>query len=144
MQLQIVNEAKIPVPRKFITGFCDAVVKELKKKKIFKSSAQELTLVFLEPKAAKKLNKEFRDKDYATDVLSFASMDPTSLGELVMCPAVLKRQSKEHGLTYQLELGYMLLHGILHLLGYDHETSEKDAAEMFGIQDAVFEKLVGK
>lgn len=141
MQMQIVNESKHAVPRKFISEFTDSVVRELKKRKVFKGSAQELTLVFLEPKAAKKLNKEFRGKDYATDVLSFDSMDPTSLGELVMCPAVLKRQAKEHGLSYQWELGYMILHGILHLLGYDHETNEVDAKKMFGIQDAIFEKL---
>jgi probable rRNA maturation factor len=53
----------------------------------------------------------------------------------------LKRQAREHKLSFQHELGYMVLHGILHLLGYDHETSEADAEKMFAIQDEVFEKL---
>ncbi|MNT92934.1 Endoribonuclease YbeY [compost metagenome] len=58
-----------------------------------------------------------------------------------MCPDVLKKQAKDHDLTYKHELGYMLLHGVLHLLGYDHETSEEDAEKMFKIQDEAFEKL---
>ena len=117
---------------------------ELKKRKVLSATKAkaELALVFLEKKPAQKINKEFRGKDYATDVLSFESMDPASLGELVMCPEVLKRQAKEHGLTFQKELGYMLLHGVLHLLGYDHETNEKDAKEMFDLQDSVFDKLL--
>ncbi|KYG64358.1 rRNA maturation factor [Bdellovibrio bacteriovorus] len=146
MQLLIVNESKHAVPRKFITEWMEEVVGELKKRRILKAAhaKKELTLVFLDKKPAQKINFEFRGKDYATDVLSFDSMDPISFGELVMCPEVLKRQAKEHKLSFQHELGYMLLHGVLHLLGYDHETNEKDAKEMFDLQDAVFEKLLKK
>ncbi|KYG64972.1 rRNA maturation factor [Bdellovibrio bacteriovorus] len=146
MRVLIVNEAKSAVPRKFVQQWVSDVAIELRKKKIIsaKQIAQELTLVFLDKKPAQKINFEFRGKDYATDVLSFDSMDPSSFGELVLCPEVLKRQSKEHGLTYQQELGYMLLHGILHLLGYDHELGEKEATEMFGLQDDIFEKLLKK
>ncbi|ASD64127.1 rRNA maturation RNase YbeY [Bdellovibrio bacteriovorus] len=146
MEVLIVNESKHAAPRKFIQSWMDLVVTELKRKKVLKAdqARRELTLVFLDKKPAQKINMEFRGKNYATDVLSFDSMDPGSLGELVLCPEVLKRQSKEHGLTYQQELGYMLLHGVLHLLGYDHETSEADALEMFGIQDAAFEVLLKK
>ena len=144
MEIVIVNESKHAIPRKFVEEWMKALTSELKKRKVLNSnkSKAELALVFLEKKPAQKINKEFRGKDYATDVLSFESMDPSSLGELVMCPEVLKRQAKEHGLSFQKELGYMLLHGVLHLLGYDHETSEKDAKEMFDLQDAVFDKLL--
>ena len=144
MQLVIVNESKHPVPRQFLQKWTADLSKELQKRKVLKKAhlQQELTLVFLDKKPAQKLNKEFRGKDYATDVLSFDSMEPSSFGELILCPEVLKRQAKEHGLTYREELGYMLLHGILHLLGYDHETGEKDAKKMFSLQDAVFEKLL--
>ncbi|NUN05739.1 MAG: rRNA maturation RNase YbeY [Bdellovibrio sp.] len=144
MQLVIVNESKHPVPRQFVQKWTADLVKELQKRKVLKAIhlKQELTLVFLDKKPAQKLNKEFRGKDYATDVLSFDSMEPGSFGELILCPDVLKRQAKEHSLTYREELGYMLLHGILHLLGYDHETGEKDAKKMFALQDVVFEKLL--
>ncbi|HEX7676125.1 MAG TPA: rRNA maturation RNase YbeY [Bdellovibrio sp.] len=144
MDVVIVNESKHAIPRKFVEEWMKAMTAELKKRKVLSATKAkaELALVFLEKKPAQKINKEFRGKDYATDVLSFESMDPASLGELVMCPEVLKRQAKEHGLTFQKELGYMLLHGVLHLLGYDHETNEKDAKEMFDLQDSVFDKLL--
>ncbi|MEK2690712.1 rRNA maturation RNase YbeY [Bdellovibrio sp. GT3] len=144
MQVLIINESKHSVPRKFIQEWMDSVVVELKKRKVINAdkSRRELTLVFLDKKPAQKINMEFRGKDYATDVLSFDSMDPGSFGELVMCPEVLKKQAKEHKLSFQKELGYMLLHGTLHLLGYDHETNDKDAKEMFDLQDAIFERLL--
>lgn len=143
MKVVVVNESKHAIPKKFIEQWTASVSAELRKRKVINAekAKRELTLVFLDKKPAQKINKEFRGKDYATDVLSFDSMDPSSLGELVLCPEVLKKQAKEHGLSFQKELGYMLLHGILHLLGYDHETSEDDAKEMFNIQDTIFEKL---
>ena len=146
MEIVIVNESKHRVPRKFIHQWMKWVCMELKNRQVLssKKEMQELTLVFLNSKPAKKINQEFRGKDYATDVLSFDSVAPFSLGELILCPEVLKRQAKEHKLSYQYELGYMLLHGVLHLLGYDHETNEKDARKMFSIQDAVFAKLIEK
>ncbi len=146
MELLIVNQSKTAVPRKFLTLWVGKLSKELRKRKVLtkEQSKRELTLVFLDKKPAKKLNLEFRGKDYATDVLSFDSLEPSSFGELILCPDVLKKQSKEHKMTYQLELGYMVLHGVLHLLGYDHEASATDAEEMFKIQDRVFEALLAK
>ncbi len=147
MNLVIVNESKKhAVPRKFIHSWMENLVVELRKRKVLSSAnaKKDLTLVFLDKKPAQKINFEFRQKDYATDVLSFDSMDPDSLGELILCPEVLKRQAVEHQLSYQQELGYMLLHGVLHLLGYDHETSEADAKRMLGLQDKVFSVLLQK
>ncbi len=143
MELIIVNESKHSVPRQFISSWMKNLEKHLVRKKVLSKTdtKKELTLVFLDKRPAQKLNFEFRQRNYATDVLSFDAMEDSSLGELVMCPEVLKKQAKEHGLSYQHELGYMLLHGVLHLLGYDHETSEKDAQKMFSLQDEAFDKL---
>lgn len=144
MKLLIINQSSEKVPRKFMQTWCDQIQKEFLKRKVFdKTTAKkELTIVFLDSKEAKAMNMQYRGKNYATDVLSFDSMSPDSLGELVLCPQVLIKQAKEHGLKNREELGYMLLHGILHLLGYDHETSSQDAEKMFGIQDEVFAKLL--
>lgn len=146
MNILIVNESSHAAPRKFILQWMELLVSDLRRRKVLGAEVtrKDLTLVFLDRKPAQKINNEFRGKDYATDVLSFESMDPSSLGELVLCPEVLKRQAKEHHLTYRQELGYMLVHGVLHLLGYDHETNEKDAQEMFSIQDRAFEALLKK
>lgn len=144
MKILIVNQSSVRTPRKFIETWCLQIQKEFLKRKVFgkEQSKKELTLVFLNTKDAKKTNKQFRGKDYATDVLSFEAMSPESLGELILCPQVLQRQAREHGLSYQEELGYMILHGILHLLGYDHEVGPREAEIMFGLQDAVFAKLL--
>jgi probable rRNA maturation factor len=144
MKILVINQSSVRAPRKFIEKWCAQAQKEFLKRKVFgkKTAAKELTLVFLNPKEATANNKRFRGKNYATDVLSFEGLSPESLGELILCPQVLQKQAKEHGLKYQEELGYMILHGILHLLGYDHETGAADAEKMFGLQDEVFAKLL--
>ena len=103
---------------------------------------QELIVAFVSAPEARQLNKRFRQRDYPTDVLSFESTEPGVLGELVICPKVISRQAREHGLLVREELGYMILHGFLHLLGFEHERSSRQAKRMFELQDRVFEKLL--
>lgn len=82
----------------------------------------------------KKLNRRYRGKNYVTDVLSFeapaAFRAHGMLGELVICGSVLKSQAREYGHREQLELQILLVHGVLHLLGFDHEKSARGASEM--------------
>jgi probable rRNA maturation factor len=73
------------------------------------------------------LNKQFRKKDKATDVLSFPSdappasrLAPRSLGDIVIARGVARRQARDAGHSYAIELKVLALHGLLHLLGYDH------------------------
>jgi probable rRNA maturation factor len=78
------------------------------------------------------LNRSYRRKDYATDVLSFSpdSRTPspesraTILGDLVIATGVARRQAREAGHSYQTELRVLALHGLLHLLGYDHDAAD--------------------
>lgn len=144
MNVLVINQSSVRVPRKFIVESCARIEKAFRRRKILTKAqaARQLTVVFLDPAEAQAANLRFRAKDYATDVLSFEPMEPDSFGELVLCPQVLQRQAKEHGLKYNEELLYMLLHGILHLLGYDHELGPQDAELMFGIQDQVFANLL--
>ena len=77
----------------------------------------------------RKLNRQYRDKDYATDVLSFEPADeglrgPRVLGDIVIATGVAKRQAREAGHSYQAELRVLALHGFLHLLGYDHDAPD--------------------
>lgn len=104
---------------------------------------KELTLVFLNRAEMKKINFQFRKKNKPTDVLSFESEDPTSLGELLFCLDVLKIQAKQQKHSLEQEFLYMMIHGILHLLGYDHELSKKEEKLMFRLQDQCFKKLNG-
>lgn len=148
MKYNLLNHSSISMPRSFVQSWLNALEKELIREKIVskaikkKSKEIELTVVFIDSANMRKLNREFRKRDYATDVLSFESHERQSLGELAICPQVLKKQAKEHGLSFKEELGYMLIHGVLHLLGYDHEKSPKEAKVMFTLQDAIFDRLL--
>lgn len=105
------------------------------------SSAEEISVMFVSSRQIRRLNREFRGKDKATDILSFAAVEDGSLGELVIALDVIRAQAGEHALSLRDELTYMLLHGVLHLLGYDHESSASGARKMFAIQDGVFEMI---
>jgi probable rRNA maturation factor len=127
------------LPRTFLASW----LKKIAKQKPFIKIKQELVIVFVDKNEMKKLNKQYRGRNYATDVLSFESGEPDVLGELVICPQVLKIQAKDTGLSYQHELGYMVLHGALHLLGYDHERSKAEEKKMFALQDRIFYQITG-
>lgn len=126
------------MPRAFIKKTTARIEKLLGKKRI-RLPKSELVVVFLDPGPAKKINFEFRKKNYATDVLSF--QNGQGLGELLICPQVIAKQAKEHALTFHQELAYMILHGILHLRGFDHEKGAAQAKKMFKLQDEVFAQL---
>lgn len=102
----------------------------------------ELTVVFLSRRDMQQINLKYRGKDKPTDILSFESTDPKSLGELLLCSDVLKVQAREQGHSLDAETLYMLIHGVLHLLGYDHERSKREETLMFRLQDACFRLLV--
>lgn len=143
MRALIVNDTDTEIPEQRLTDWVTAVARELKSRKILPADKEnkELSLVFLKEMDAKQLNWNFRQKDYATDVLSFETDDPESLGELIMCPMVLLKQAHEHKVEFVEEVGYMILHGVMHLLGFDHEKNEEEGKKMLALQDQIFEKI---
>lgn len=130
------------MPRQRLKIWVRLMEKAFRNRGVSLPKKSSLNIVFMGEKDARALNLQYRKKDYATDVLSFESDEP--LGDLVLCPEVLTRQAKEHQLSFFAETGYMVIHGSLHLLGYDHELSKAEARRMFEIQDAVFEELLQK
>ena len=94
------------------------------------------------------LNRTYRDLDQTTDVLSFPQDEDavnesgdTLLGDVVISVETAARQAEEHHLSFNEELILLAIHGILHLLGYDHERSPQDARIMQDKTQAVFETL---
>ena len=81
----------------------------------------ELGVALVSDQRMRSLNKSYRRKDYATDVLSF---EGDGVGDLVIATGVATRQAREAGHSYQTELRVLALHGLLHLLGYDHEDPD--------------------
>ena len=77
------------------------------------------------------LNRQYRNKDYATNVLTFDyARRPIVMADLVLCGPVIEREAREQGKTLQAHYAHLLVHGALHAQGYDHETDEADALEM--------------
>ncbi|MGM0439072.1 MAG: rRNA maturation RNase YbeY [Patescibacteria group bacterium] len=92
------------------------------------SEEMKLSIAFLEPSEIKKFNKKYRDSEGPTDVLSFEG-DKEFLGEVLVSPKVVEEQAKRHGLKFDREIRRVLIHGVLHLLGYDHKKKD-DKKEM--------------
>ena len=110
---------------------------------------QELSVLFMGNVDIRQLNKEFRNVDKATDVLSFpqnSEGDPyipekIDLGDIAISLDKAKTQAKEHGLALNEEIILLLIHGILHLLGYDHEISEQEEIKMRNKTRELFKKI---
>src|SRR6478736_7857112 len=84
----------------------------------------DLSVALVSDRRMRSLNRQFRGKDYATDVLSFPSADRGFMGEIVIASGVAARQAREAGHAPTTELKILALHGLLHLLGYDHEADQ--------------------
>jgi probable rRNA maturation factor len=78
----------------------------------------------------KALNRRYRRKDAPTDVLSFPADEPGTLGDIVIAAGIARRQAREAGHSLQTELRVLALHGLLHLLGYDHEHDDGRMARL--------------
>lgn len=145
MHATIVNSSSVQFNQKTMQKILDGVVQRLLKNNTLKNKTKlkkdEVTLVFVSMAQMKRLNHQFRQRNYATDVLSFAPTSSESLGELVFCPAVLKKQAEQNEHSWGHEFCYLLIHGVLHLLGYDHEISPQQEKKMFLLQDRLFSQL---
>jgi len=92
-----------------------------------KKKAIELSIALVRQGRIRELNKRYRGKNRVTDVLSF-SYDGS--GDIVICLGEVKKNARRFGTTFEKELSKVLIHGILHLLDYDHEKNEKEAEKM--------------
>ena len=91
-----------------------------------------VTVALVSDAAMRRMNAQYRRADYATDVLSFPSETPGVLGDIAIARGVAARQAKDQGHSEATELRTLALHGLLHLLGYDHE---QDRGEMRRAED---------
>ena len=91
----------------------------------------EITVRIVDAEEGQRLNREFRGKDYATNVLTFDyAQSPTVMADLVLCAPVVAAEAKEQRKTLAAHYAHLLVHGTLHAQGWDHETGEADAEEM--------------
>lgn len=114
--------------------------------------ATEISVTFTDNEGIRELNREHREKDSPTDVLSFPMYtfidgdvpfegETAELGDIVLSLERADEQAKEFGHSFKREVAFLTVHSVLHLLGYDHETSEEDEREMFDIQNKIMEEI---
>ena len=126
------------------------------KKEINKENAQEMSINFVSSEKIHEINKKYRGKDRSTDVISFAIEDGLDedfmsafnddpdfvedIGDLFLCPEVIKRHSVEYETGFNREFGYTLVHGYLHLNGFDH-IEDDEAEEMESLETEIMQGL---
>lgn len=112
----------------------------------------EVSVTLTDNENIRELNKKFRGIDSSTDVLSFPTMDfedteklipgePVELGDIVISLEQAKKQAAEIGNTFEREVAFLCVHSMLHLLGYDHVTSESDEKVMFERQKRIMDRF---
>nr|WP_200930646.1 rRNA maturation RNase YbeY [Pseudorhodoferax sp. Leaf274] len=88
------------------------------------------------------LNRDYRQRDYATNVLTFDyTQEPVVTADLVLCAPVVAKEARENGKTLQAHYAHLLVHGTLHAQGWDHETGEQDAEEMEARETEILQGL---
>ena len=105
----------------------------------------EVTIRIVDEVESKQLNERWRKEKGSTNVLSFPaggamSLEPDLLGDVVICAPVVEREAKQQHKTFDAHIAHMVVHGILHLLGYDH-VKDGDAATMESIEVSILENL---
>lgn len=151
MSVFLADEQREQVDLVGLRGLAEIIVKA----QSFPSSA-ELTLLFVDESEMSSYNKKFLDREGPTDVLAFPVEDltagevpevenggpPLILGDVIIAPSYVKRQAEEMAVTFEDEMALMVTHGILHLLGYDHQ--DDDEAEIMESREAELLAMVGR
>ena len=125
------QQKKIRISQKWIKEVVKEILKDLGYQK------WETSILLVDDKQIKVINKKYLHRNRPTDVISFSQIEgefghinTRLLGDVVISVETARRQAKEASTTLQYEIAFLLIHGILHLLGYDHEGSAEKAREM--------------
>ena len=138
-----------PVPKAVYTTIKQSVMATLKHcfEEDLAKLDYEMSLSFVSDEEMRELNLKYREKDAPTDVLSFPTIDAPpaegffSMGDIVISTETAARQAEELGHSLERELAFLAVHGVLHLLGLDHETSANEKTAMEEIQTSVLDAL---
>lgn len=149
MQIEIIDDANYLVPKEI--SLIEEVL-EYANQYLNLPATTEVDVSIVSNEEIQILNRDFRHKDTPTDVLSFALKEgdddfnlvttqlglPYHLGDIVISYQKMVEQANEYGHSTDRELAFLVVHGFLHLNGYDHMTAEEEA-EMFGLQNEILE-----
>ncbi|MBS0524946.1 MAG: rRNA maturation RNase YbeY [Proteobacteria bacterium] len=108
---------------------------------VLRAKTRSLTVALSDDKRVQALNKRDRRKDKPTNVLSYPSGEKAFLGDIVLARQTVWREAREQKKTPADHVAHLVVHGTLHLLGYDHETSDADAERMEALERRILKKL---
>lgn len=128
--------------------FFEMIAEKVLNKLCTKLQYIQISLLITDDEQIKQLNALYRNIDKPTDVLSFPQFEKDEeinsgmLGDIVVSFDTLKKQASEADISEQREMAFLFIHGLLHLLGYDHERSEEEENIMFELQESILLELV--
>jgi probable rRNA maturation factor len=132
VKIQVINRTKNKIDVDKIVELSNNILSE---ENLLEKNSY-INIVITDDEEMTEYNKKFRNKDGPTDVLSFEyGLNEETIGDIVISYETVARQAPEYNNSMETELYLMIIHGILHLLGYDHEKNEKEAKIMFDKQD---------
>jgi rRNA maturation RNase YbeY len=143
----VVEITRLGAGKKYPTGELRKIAAELLVS--VQHSRSELSIALIGDHEMRPLNAKYRKKNRTTDVLSFAVKDQPEVGGFILGDVVIsveqaRRQAKERKTTLKREMATLLIHGLLHLLGYDHERSTRQAKIMFAKEQKLRQRLCGR
>lgn len=133
------------IPRTLSRDYCNRALQALEKV-VKKPQQGSINLIVIDSEEMARMNEQFRGKAGPTDILTFSYYSPEltsqdTAGEIYLCLEKIKFYAQESGKTYKEQLEYIVIHGLVHLMGYDHETDE-DWREMERIEKKVQSLLI--
>lgn len=151
MEIVFINQAKDKSVYRYKQDFMQ--IAQRAKKVLSLEQDYSLSVIYVTPEQIHEINREYRNIDRPTDVISFALQDDPSnvlipeemseLGDIFMNTQAIRDQAQEYGHSNRREACFLFCHGLLHLLGYDH-MCEEDEKEMFGLQDVILDEVVSR
>lgn len=138
--------------KEFRKDFFRSILKVGIKEMNLKEGNIEVSLNLVNETKIRELNKKYRNKDEVTDVLSFPMLNQgdalqawqgivLTLGDIFLCLSIAKKEAKRENISMERKLTQLTVHGFLHLLGYGHELSKKDAKKMFRLENKILSKI---
>ena len=141
------SRRSVPASQSFVT-WANAAYERAVARRSAKRAQRELTIRVVGAAESRRLNRSWRGKDKPTNVLSFPAQDesfqdmdePIPLGDLAICAPIVAREAREQGKPPRAHWAHMVVHGVLHLVGYDHEN-DADADRMEGEETRILARL---
>lgn len=137
MAINLINETQERIKKSFVENIVKKAFELLNLKRV------SVSIVFVKSEDIRNYNKNFRNTDRVTDVLAFPSQGLKGyLGDIIICPEVVKENAAEYKVSFEEELTRVIVHGILHLIGY-RDYTEEEKREMFEVQESLVRNIVG-